>query len=104
MLHKKSFILIIALSGTMFACSSKPSTGQQMITQGSDAVEYGEKWQKGQSQIAKGNKKIKHGKKMVSKGQHEIQDGEKLLEKGEKLKKQSEKHFHEEFPEVEIDS
>lgn len=102
MLHKKINILVFALCCTMMGCSHNPSTGEKMVSQGTDAVEYGEKWQKGQSQIQKGHKKIKHGKKTISKGEQEIHEGEHLLKKGEKLMKNSEQHFHEEFPEVEL--
>jgi hypothetical protein len=103
-------ILLISSCLLISACSSTPTVGEKMMSQGSETQQLGKNWvagneliTKGTKEISKGESSIKDGEKLIKKGKSQIQEGKSLIRKGKKIKKKTESVFQEKFPEISLD-
>jgi hypothetical protein len=103
-------ILLISSLLLISACSSTPTVGEKMMSQGSETQKLGKNWVvgnelivKGTKEIGKGESSIKDGEKLIKKGKAQIQEVKSLIKKGKKIEKKTENAFQEKFPEIPLD-
>jgi uncharacterized membrane-anchored protein len=80
------------------ACSSTPSFGDRLLSQGQGTKQIGKEWNKGQELVKKGEKLKAKGQEQVEDGQDDIKKGTEMIEKGQKMIAESEKAYNEKFP------
>lgn len=97
-MYSRVFILIAPALLALTACSSTPTFGDRMLSQGQGTQQLGEQWKKGQELIKKGEKLKAKGQEQVEDGQDNIKDGTEMIEKGQKMITESEKTYSEKFP------
>ena len=83
---RKNHLLLLVLPFALGSCSSGPTFGDRLISQGDSTREVGEKCNKGHAMIAEGEKMQEKGHKMVRDGEELIRKGEKSVERGKELK------------------
>lgn len=93
-------VLLIAapLLMSLTACSSAPSLGDRMLSQGQGTQQLGEQWKKGQALVKKGEKLKAKGQERVDDGQDIIKDANRMIEKGQKMIADSETTYKDKFP------
>jgi uncharacterized membrane-anchored protein len=98
MMNLRVLLMVSPVVLALTACSSAPSVGDRMLSQGQGTQQLGEQWKKGQDLIKKGEKLKAKGQEQVEDGQDDIKDGTEMIEKGQKMIAESEKTYNEKFP------
>ncbi|MDY6993112.1 MAG: hypothetical protein SVR94_10985 [Pseudomonadota bacterium] len=73
--------LVIQLAG----CAGEPTLGDQMVKEGEDLSELGDRWNKGKNLIEDGEALIKEGEANIKKGRQMIEEGRQLMKESESL-------------------
>lgn len=82
----------IAVLG-LVACSSAPTFGDQVVTQGRGTSAIGEKWNDGSAMVARGLKLQERGRDEIKDGQRDIAAGQDMVTRGRAQMAQSEQEF-----------
>jgi hypothetical protein len=76
-------VLVVAgLCGALGACSSTPSYGDKIVSEGRGTAAIGEKWNEGSEMVAKGTKLQQRGRDEIKDGQSDIAAGQDLITRG----------------------
>jgi len=85
-------LVLVTLMG-LAACSTPPTFGELLESEGSQVRQLGESWNRGAELVERGERMIEDGERMISRGEQRVSEGRDMVRRGERLMRQSEREY-----------